>query len=210
MDHTREPTGPGSRRGRTYRGSSKHGVAPGVSHISTGKVVPQDFKNPVVVPFLRLPDHLPGNTLLGAAGPKGAAVPLQDGRYVPASVSTLVPGNTTGFIGIGPEPGSPTTRKSPGGGGLPPSTPLSSEPSELPFLPWALHSLRSHHSSITLSPNGCLPVTIRTEYPVRRTCDLEVKHSGQVLPQQGLQLCPWLAPWTAYCFTGNKLSMAGP
>lgn len=151
MGRTREPTGPGSRRERTYRGSSKHGVALGVSHVSAGEVVPQDSENPVVVPFLRLQDHFPGNVLLGATGPKGAALPLQDGAYVPASVSTLVPGNTTGFIGLWPEPGLPDTvhKKEPEEGALPSSTPQSSEPSELPLpslgSPFSLHPSSLYH-----------------------------------------------------------------
>lgn len=107
---------------RTYRGSSQHCVALGVSHISTGKVVPQDSKNPVIVPFLSLQDHLPGDELLGATGPKAAAVPLQDGSYVPAGVGTLVPGNTTGLIDIRLQSRSPITfdKKEPKWGCLPP------------------------------------------------------------------------------------------
>lgn len=83
---------------RTYSSSSEHSVALGVSHISTGKVVPQDSKNPVIVSLLSLQDHIPGDLLFGATRPKAATVPLQDGSYVPAGMSIRVPGNITAFI----------------------------------------------------------------------------------------------------------------
>lgn len=98
VGHTRQPTGQCSYTKRTYSCSSKHSVTLRVSHVSTGKVVPQDSKNPVIVPFLGLHDHLLGNLLLGATRPKLAAVSLQDGSYVPIGMSILVPGNTTGSL----------------------------------------------------------------------------------------------------------------